>query len=329
MKKYILETPRLRLRESTPDDAEFVYNLNLDPEVVRYTGDSGFESVSEARAFLSNYESFKKFGYGRWICELRETGEAIGWCGLKNEAGLIDLGYRFFQKHWNKGYASEAAAACLDYGHQVLKMPKIIARAAIANTGSWRVMEKTGMQKHKEDLNSCGGYPTVWFISRRFSLRNWQESDAESLLKYANNYNIAKNLTDKFPHPYTKQNALDFISMMKESPSVFAIVLDGEAIGGIGLHQQSDVFCKNAELGYWLGEPFWRQGIITAAIEQAVAYGFENMDITRIFARPFGSNIGSQRVLEKAGFRKEAHFEKTCFKFGNFEDELHYAVRKI
>ncbi len=328
MHKYILETPRLRLRETTPDDAEFAYSLNLDPDVVRYTGDKAFESVEEAKAFLENYQSFKKFGHGRWLCEHRETGEALGWCGLKNDDGLIDLGYRFFQKNWNKGYASEAAAACLDYGHNILKMPKIIARAAHDNTGSWRVMQKIGMQKYKEETDSCGGYPTVWYVSRNFSLRNWQDSDTESLTKYANNYNIAKNLTNKFPHPYKRENAMSFIDMMKDNQSVFAIVHNGEAIGGVGLHPQSDIFCKNAELGYWLAEPFWGQGIITAAIEQIVAFGFESMDITRIFARPFGSNIASQRVLEKSGFIFEARLPETIFKNNAFEDELIYAVRK-
>ena len=82
------------------------------------------------------------------------------------------------------------------------------------------------------------------------------------------------------------------------------------------------------ELGYWLAEPFWGQGIITRAIGQMVQYGFENFDITRIFARPFGTNIGSQKALKKAGFLLEARFEKTLFKNGQFLDELVYALRK-
>ena len=81
-------------------------------------------------------------------------------------------------------------------------------------------------------------------------------------------------------------------------------------------------------MGYWLAEPFWGKGIITAAIRQMVEYGFKTWDITRIYARPFGSNIASQKVLEKAGFRLEVRFEKTIFKNGVFEDELIYAIRR-
>jgi RimJ/RimL family protein N-acetyltransferase len=107
-----------------------------------------------------------------------------------------------------------------------------------------------------------------------------------------------------------------------------AIDINGEACGGIGIHPQDDIQCKNAELGYWLGEPFWGKGIITSAILQMVENGFNSFDINRIFARPFGSNLASQKVLEKTGFILEAKLEKTLFKNGIYEDELIYAIRK-
>ena len=161
-------------------------------------------------------------------------------------------------------------------------------------------------------------------------MRPWTIEDLESLVKYANNSKIAKNLTDKFPYPYTIENGKSFIgAAAKNSPAtIFAIDIDNEAIGGIGIHPQSDIHCKNAELGFWLAEPFWGQGIITKAIIQMVDYGFETLAINRIFARPFGTNIASQRVLEKAGFILEGRFEKSLFKNGEYIDELVYAVRK-
>ena len=163
-----------------------------------------------------------------------------------------------------------------------------------------------------------------------FTLRSWTTNDLDSLVKYANNYNIAKNLTNKFPHPYSTENGKAFIAYATaETPHhIMAIDICGEAVGGIGIHPQTDVQCKNAEMGYWLAEPFWGHGVISKAIPLMVAYGFDNWDITRIFARPFGSNLASQRVLEKAGFRLEAHFEKTMFKNGEYLDELVYAVRR-
>jgi ribosomal-protein-alanine N-acetyltransferase len=88
------------------------------------------------------------------------------------------------------------------------------------------------------------------------------------------------------------------------------------------------VTVKNAELGYWLAQPFWGQGISTAAVRHMVAYGFQTFDITRIFARPFGTNRASQRVLEKSGFSLEAQFTQTLFKKGEFLDEWVYAIRR-
>lgn len=163
-----------------------------------------------------------------------------------------------------------------------------------------------------------------------FKLRPWTIKDLDSLVRYADNFNIARNMADVFPHPYTYEKGRAFIEMANQSdpPNILAIEVEGEAAGGIGLHPQQDIYRKNAEMGYWLAEPFWGKGIITEAIRQMVDYGFANLDITRIYARPFGYNIGSQRALEKAGFVLEAKLEKTFYKNGEFLDELIYAVRR-
>ncbi len=164
-----------------------------------------------------------------------------------------------------------------------------------------------------------------------FTLRPWSLDDLESLVRFADNYNIARYLTNGFPHPYTRENGRAFIAMAtKDNPvHIFAIDINGEASGGIGVHPQADIYCKNAELGYWLAEPFWGRGIVTRAVRQMVDFAFQTYDITRLFARPYGSNIASQKVLEKAGFTLEARLEKTIFKFDAFEDELIYAVRRL
>ena len=163
-----------------------------------------------------------------------------------------------------------------------------------------------------------------------FTLRSWKLSDIDSLVKYANNSDIAKFMTDKFPHPYTRDAGFAFISFAtKDNPKhIFAIDVNGEAVGGIGLHPKEDIESKNAELGYWLAEPFWGNGIITKAIGQMLEFGFKTYDINRIFARPFGTNIASQRVLEKSGFTFECKFEKTLLKNGIALDELYYSFLK-
>ena len=164
----------------------------------------------------------------------------------------------------------------------------------------------------------------------KFTLRPWAQSDVDALAEYANNYNIAKNLTNAFPHPYTSEDAKKFIDMVSQhNPvQVFAIDINGKASGGIGLFPQSDIMCKNAEMGYWLAELFWGQGIITKAIIEMIEYDFKTFDITRIYARPYGTNMASQKALEKAGFILEARFEKNIFKNGEYLDELVYAVRR-
>jgi len=163
-----------------------------------------------------------------------------------------------------------------------------------------------------------------------FSLRPWAITDLDNLIKHGNNINVAMFMMNKFPHPYTRERGEQFIQYANSHQPIhlFAIDIAGEACGGIGIHPQEDIHCRNAELGYWLGEAHWGKGIVSKAIVQMVDHGFKNFDIDRIFARPFGTNIRSQKVLEKAGFKLEGRFEKTLFKNGEQLDELIYAVRK-
>lgn len=136
------------------------------------------------------------------------------------------------------------------------------------------------------------------------SLRPLEDSDLPNLVQYAGNKAIFDRLTDAFPHPFTEEAGKTFIARQtsKDPAEVLAIDLDGELIGRIGIHPKSDVDRLNAELGYWIGEPFWGRGIMPKAISLMVPYAFDHFDIHRIFARPYGDNPASQRVLEKAGF---------------------------
>lgn len=161
-------------------------------------------------------------------------------------------------------------------------------------------------------------------------LRPFNTNDIDSLVEYANNNNIAANLTNQFPHPYTREHGEAFLEMVTQQspPTVLAIDVNGKASGAIALLPQADVHIKNAELGFWLAEPFWGQGIMTKAVALMVDYGFKTLDINRIFAKPFGNNIGSQKVLEKTGFVLEGGFKNTIYKNGEYLNELIYAFRK-
>jgi len=161
-------------------------------------------------------------------------------------------------------------------------------------------------------------------------LRPWKIEDADSLVENANNFEIARFMSDAFPSPYTLEDAKNFIAFAtKDEPThIFAIEIDGQAVGGIGIHPQADIMKKNAELGYWLGEKYWGKGIISKAIREIIPWAFNTYDITRIYARPFGSNMASQKVLEKAGFVLEARIKENIFKNGEYLDELIYAIRR-
>lgn len=163
-----------------------------------------------------------------------------------------------------------------------------------------------------------------------FRLRPWDMTDLDNLVRYANNWNISKNMTDKFPFPYTEKDGKAFIEFAtKDDPiHIFTIDVEGQAVGGIGIHPLDDIYRKSAELGYWLAEPFWGHSIISNAIKQAVDFAFDTYDIDRVFARPFGTNIASQRVLEKNNFILEGKFDKVLVKDGVLLDELIYAVRR-
>ena len=161
-----------------------------------------------------------------------------------------------------------------------------------------------------------------------FTLRPWKNSDLESLVRYADNPNIAKFMTNGFPHPYTVDDGREFLSMASSNSGIFAIDVAGEAVGSIGIFPQSDIHEKSAEMGYWLAEPYWGKGMMTRVIREVVQYGFRTFDITRIFARPFSINPASHRVLEKAGFVCEARLKDALYKNGEYMDELIYVVKK-
>ena len=150
----ILQTPRLILRQFTLADAALIQQLNSDPEVLKYIHELTVDSIEQATTILKEIilPQYTLYNMGRWALHLKETNEFIGWCGLKKIDDIIDLGYRFHQHNWGKGYATEAAQHVLDYGLQVLKIPLITGRAHIENTASQKVLEKIGMQFTEEEV---------------------------------------------------------------------------------------------------------------------------------------------------------------------------------
>ena len=161
------------------------------------------------------------------------------------------------------------------------------------------------------------------------TIRKWELADAKNLANALSNKKILDNLRDGLPFPYTEKDAVEYITTMREANEndifAFAIVYDGKAVGSIGAFRKDNIHNKTAELGYYLAENYWGQGIMTQAVKQLCAYVFASSDIIRIYAEPFARNIGSCRVLEKAGFTFEGVLRSNAVKNGVVEDMKLYS----
>ncbi len=163
-----------------------------------------------------------------------------------------------------------------------------------------------------------------------FTLEKWNVKYIPDVAEYANNPRVAANLRNAFPNPYTFEDAKwyvnDCISKGDDGQCTRAIVVNNRAVGSIGFFIQNDVYCKCAEVGYWLGEEYWRKGIMSEALKRLCRYGFEHYDIERIYAEPFADNAGSCGVLEKSGFVFEGELRKNVFKNGSFHNTRIYGL---
>ncbi|MXZ91045.1 MAG: GNAT family N-acetyltransferase [Chloroflexi bacterium] len=162
----------------------------------------------------------------------------------------------------------------------------------------------------------------------QWQLRSFHPDDAPALAKYANNRNVSRNLWDKHPYPYRLADAAEWIqyAMQQEPETIFAIASATEVIGCIGMLPQSDVARLSAEVGYWLGEPFWGQGITTSALQALTEYAFTQLGMVRLFASVMEWNPASARVLEKAGYQYEGRLRKSAIKDGQIIDQWLYAM---
>ena len=160
-------------------------------------------------------------------------------------------------------------------------------------------------------------------------MRPWRYEDSGALFLIADNKKIADNLRDGFPNPYTHNDAIKWLSMVipENNPAkFFAIEAEGNLAGSIGIVTKSDIYRMNVEIGYFIAEKYWGQGIATRAVKAVTKYAFETFDIIRVYAEPFEENTSSRRVLEKAGFSLEAIFRSNVIKNGIIKDSCIYSM---
>jgi RimJ/RimL family protein N-acetyltransferase len=159
-------------------------------------------------------------------------------------------------------------------------------------------------------------------------VREWSPSDKDALVRFANNRNVWRNLTDKFPHPYTAADAdwwLTFVAQMAE-PTHWAVEVDCLCVGGIGFTRGDGIFVKSGRFGYWLGEPYWGRGIMSVAVKSVSCHVMSNFGLARLEAPVFAWNPTSMRILEKSGFVREGVLRASAFKDGRLIDSVLYAL---
>ncbi len=158
-------------------------------------------------------------------------------------------------------------------------------------------------------------------------VRDWQPSDKASLVSHANNRNVWRNLAHRFPHPYTGADADGWFALLADMPrpTHWAIEVDGAAVGGVGVDLGEGIFARTGKLGYWLAEPFWGRGIMTAVVNATAELAFEHFSLVRLESPVFEWNPASMRVLEKCGFQREGVMRRSIFKDGRIIDAVLYA----
>jgi RimJ/RimL family protein N-acetyltransferase len=168
---------------------------------------------------------------------------------------------------------------------------------------------------------------TVMLTLSRSTIRPFRHDDAASITRYANNRKVWRNLRDLMPHPYAESDAHEFIgrALAAPRPTTFAIDVDATAVGGIGLRLREDIERIAAEVGYWLGEPFWGRGILSEAVPAFTHWALAEFQLTRVEAWVFEWNPASARVLEKSGYVLEGTLRRSAIKDGVVIDRWLYA----
>lgn len=161
-----------------------------------------------------------------------------------------------------------------------------------------------------------------------WQIRSFRLEDAPALARYGNSRAVWRNIWDQHPFPYRIEDAQEWIhyAAQQDPETIFAIASSTETIGCIGMLLQSDVARLSAEVGYWLGEPFWGRGIATGALEAFTKYVFAEFDLVRLYATVMEWNPASASVLEKAGYQYEGLMRKSAVKDGQVIDQWLYAI---
>ena len=176
MMHFTLKTERLLLRPFVASDNEAMFRMDSNPSVHQYLGNKPLTTIEQCDQYIAAIQKqYQDNGIGRFVVEIIETGEIIGWAGLKfivdpenNHVNFYDIGYRFAEDYWGKGYGFEAAKAWLEYAFNEMKVATVYAVAHSENKGSNRILQKIGMQQNGQYLND--GMLCNWYELKNINL---------------------------------------------------------------------------------------------------------------------------------------------------------------
>jgi RimJ/RimL family protein N-acetyltransferase len=325
-----LAATRLVLRPADASDLDALWALWTDPAVRRYLWDDRAIARDEAASTLDECLALAPQGIGLWMVAPRDApGRALGCAGLlpastaaEHEprlAGMTEALVALAPDAWGLGHATEALLALQAHAARTLRLPRLAAVADVPNVASDRMLRRAGFAVLGETTGPRHPLRTyVWTPGAAslpthvqgdgFRLRPWRRDDHAALRRHADDPDVARNLR-LLPHPYDDAAAdawLAYAAADPPPPGVWAIDVAGEAAGCVALERGTDVGASSYEVGYWLGRAHWGRGLATAALRLVTDLAELDPTVTRIHAGVFAWNAASMRVLEKAGYPREA-----------------------
>lgn len=329
----MIETDRLILRTWRKDDILPFAEINRDEVVMEYLPKtlSPEETEQFYRRIVAEHDVY---GYGLYAVEAKEDGRFIGYVGLHHfdfDAPFspgVEIGWRLAREYWDKGYATEAAKACLDYARKCGLFNEVYSFTAVCNNRSERVMQKIGMEHQGFFLHPALpegdrlqrhvlyrlDFRNPIIQSDRIALRHWRMEDAEALYRYASDERVS-GLALWPRHESVEMSREVIEKVFIPNPHSFAIVLkeSNEAVGCIGLVPEGDEHRATAinerEVGYWIGRPCWGIGLTTEALKMLIGYCRDTLRLDSLMLTTDANNVASQRVACKCGFRFVGDYE--------------------
>ncbi|MGQ2982420.1 GNAT family N-acetyltransferase [Flavobacterium sp.] len=329
---------RLLFRELLASDDIKMFELDSSADVHRYLGNKPLQAIGESREVINGIrQQYLSNGIGRMAVIIKDTGEFIGWAGLKLEHDVnghdkfYDVGYRLLPQYWGRGYATEAAVAFIDHGFRSLGFQKINACALTGNAASRKVLEKAGMQLI-EEFTFTGKYegekavwyeihnPLLWHGPKgtsRLLFRKIDHDDAQSLYEMDSDPEVHRYLGNAPVRSMDEiKTAIAMIRKQYEENGVarMAVILKetGEFLGWAGLklvRQEINGHTNYYDLGYRFMKKHWGKGYATEAAKAFVDHGFNMMFLSKINAYADAGNVNSHAVLEKARLLKMGTFD--------------------